>query len=214
MKAKIKKFLNIIPYLFLLTTFLLVLSVTLSVARGETPQIFGKSFMIVTTTSMEDTIMQGDVIMVDTSPDQIVVGDIISYYIPGGGPKDINTHRIVSIDTIDGVRYFTTIGDNNDFSLEWEIGFSEDYLIGKYVGKSSLVGDIYQFLFPIDGTGAYKFNIIFLVIIGVFITIGGMEISSIIKQLSMARVQKRLEEKEQMVQEELEKLRKQEEKDK
>lgn len=213
MKTKIKKILSIIPYLFLFFTFMLVLSLTLSVARGETPTVFGKAFMIVTTTSMEDTIMQGDIIMVDTNPDHIVVGDIISYHIPGGGPKDINTHRITDIEIVDGVTYYTTIGDNNDFSLEWEIGFSEEYLIGKYVGKSTLFGEVYQFLFPLEGSGANKFNLIFVVIIGVFITVGGMEISSIIKQLSLAKSRKQLEEKEKMIQEELEKLRKQEEED-
>jgi len=58
---------------------------------------------------------------------------------------------------------------------------------------------------------ANGFNLVFIVIIGVFLTIGGMEISSIIKQLSMAKTQKLLEEREKLVEEELEKLRKKEE---
>jgi len=148
--------------------------------------------------------MVGDVILVDTTPDHLVKGDIITFHKPDE-PEVIITHRIDEIETIDGVVYYTTLGDNNDYSFEWEVGFTSEYIIGKYVGKSALIGQAYQFIF------ANGFNLVFIVIIGVFLTIGGMEISSIIKQLSMAKTQKLLEEREKLVEEELEKLRKKEE---
>jgi len=200
MKEKIKKVLNIIPYLILLASFALIISLTYSLRNGETPTVFGRAIFIVVSPSMEDTIMVGDVILVDTTPDELNVGDIISFHNPDE-PDIIITHRIVAIEEVEGNDLYTTKGDNNDYSFAWETNFSQDFIIGKFVCKSPLIGSIYQFIF------ASGFNMIFILIIGIFLIVGGMEIASIVKQLSMAKTQQLLEEKEKMIQEELEKLR-------
>ncbi|XMB71924.1 signal peptidase I [Mycoplasmatota bacterium WC30] len=201
MKKIFKKSVNIIPYLFLLIAFILIISMATSIRKGETPSIFGRAIFLVVTPSMEDTIMVGDIIFVDMDPGKFVVGDIITFRQPTNEDIVI-THRIVEIEEIDGIKYYTTMGDNNFESLDWEIDFLEELIIGKYVSKSGLLGDVYQFVF------ASGFNLIFIVIILVFVTIGGMEISNIVKQLKIAKEKQLLEEKEKMLEEELNKLRK------
>lgn len=207
MKDRTKKILNMIPYAFLAIAFALLVSLSFSLKNGNTPTVLGRAIFIVVSPSMEDTIMVGDVIIINTNADEFTVGDIITFHNPSE-PEMIITHRIISIETVDGVDYFTTMGDNNDLSFDWETGFTSDYIIGKYVCKSALIGEIYRFIF------ANGFNLVFIMIITVFVIVGGMEISTIIKQLSMAKTQKILEEKEKMIQAEIERLQKQQEEDK
>ena len=145
--------------------------------------------------------MVGDIIFVDMEPSKLIVGDIITFRQPTNEDLVI-THRIIEIEEIDGIKYYTTMGDNNHESLDWEIDFLDDFIIGKYVSKSGFLGGVYEFAF------ANGFNMIFMVIILVFVTIGGMELSNIIKQIKMVKEKQLLEDKEKMIEEELNKLRK------
>lgn len=207
MNKTLKKIFGTIPYLLLLAAFILIISLAFSLKKGETPTIFGRAIFIVVSPSMEDTLMVGDVIFVDTTPDALHVGDIISYHKPDQ-PDVIITHRIVSMETRDGVTYYTTKGDNNPYSLDWEKDFTSQYIVGKYMSKSTVIGKAYEFLF------ANGFTLMFIVIIGVFLSIGTMEVFNIIKQLSNAKEKEMLEEKEKLIQEELERLREEQKKEK
>ena len=61
--------------------------------------------------SMEPTLHVGDLVVVqDTEPDQIEIGDVIRYY--DGGMSVI--HRVVDIETERGRLYFVTRGDANN----------------------------------------------------------------------------------------------------
>ena len=82
-------------------------------------------------------------------------------------------------------------------------------IVGKYVSKSAFLGGIYVYLF------SNGLNVLFIAIILVFVTIGGMELYTIIKTINMSKNKDMLEEKEKLIQEELERLRQQkQEKDK
>jgi signal peptidase len=202
MKKILKRVANIIPYLILLIAFILIISVVSSIKKGETPSIFGRAVFLVVTPSMEDTIMVGDIIFVDTDPEGYHVGDIISFNKPDED-NIVITHRIVEIEDIDGTKYYTTQGDNNFESLDWEIDFEEDQIIGKYTSKSGFIGKIYSTIY------SGGISLVFIVIILVFVTIGVMEVISIVKTLSEAKATKSLEEeKQELVQIELERLRK------
>lgn len=204
MKKALNKIANIIPYLILLVAFILIISVASSIRKGETPTIFGRAMFLVVTPSMEDTIMVGDIIIVNTNETEYHVGDIITFYadINNDGTDEAITHRIISINTDTDTTLYTTMGDNNTLSNDWEIDFTDDIIIGKYVTKSGFLGSVYATLF---GGGV---NLIFLVIILVFITIGVMEVISIVKTVSMAKEKEAVkEEKERLIQIELEKLR-------
>jgi signal peptidase len=202
MKKTLKKIANIIPYLILLIAFILIISVVTSIKKGETPTIFGRAVFLVVTPSMEDTIMVGDIIFVDTNPEPYHVGDIISFNKPGE-ENVVITHRIIEIEEIDGVKYYTTQGDNNFESLDWEIDFTENQIIGKYTSKSGFIGKIYSAIY------SGGISLVFIVIILVFVSIGVMEVISIVKTLSEAKQEKSLEEeKAELVKIELERLRK------
>ena len=202
MKKILKTSINLIPYIMLVISFILIIQVAFSIRKGEVPSVFGRSVLFVETNSMEPAIMTNDMIFVDTLADEFHVGDIISFHRPDQ-PSLIITHRIIEIKEIDGVNYYTTLGDNNNFTDDWETNFSEDYIVGKYMSKSSFLGGVYQFAF------SQGISLLFICIIIIFLTIGGMELFSIIKTLNQAKEKKILEEKEKMIEEELEKLRKQ-----
>lgn len=205
MLKTLKKCISIIPYIFLLVSFILIISLAFSLKKGETPTIFNRAIFIVVSPSMEDYLMVGDVIIVDTTPGTLYPGDIISFKKPDE-QNLIITHRITNVEDIEGVKYYSTIGDNNSESYDWEIHFSEDLLVGKLVGKSGFVGDVYQYLF----SGGV--NIIFILIIAFFVIIGGIEVFSIVKEVGLEKERKILEAKEKMIEEELEKLRKEKDK--
>ncbi|XFA99738.1 signal peptidase I [Candidatus Izemoplasma sp. B36] len=202
MKKILKTSINLIPYIMLVVSFILIIQVAFSIKKGEVPSVFGKSVLFVETNSMEPAIMTNDMIFVDTNADEFHVGDIISFHRPDQ-PSLIITHRIIEIKEIDGVNFYTTLGDNNNFTDDWETDFSEDYIVGKYLSKSGFLGGIYQFAF------SQGISLLFISIIIIFLAIGGMELYSIIKTLNQAKDKKMLEEKEKMIEEELEKLRKQ-----
>lgn len=77
------------------------------------PAISGATPMTILTQSMEPTYPAGTLIIVKPiEADSIAIGDPLTYQIESGKP-DVVTHRVVSIETIDGERRFITKGDNN-----------------------------------------------------------------------------------------------------
>ncbi len=109
--------------------FLLVFSIAnMKVQREDNvANIFGIGMLSVQSSSMEsgtdEAIMTHDLIFVrmldEESRSELQVGDVITYFAydlePDNPLVDIsgfNTHRIVSIDVVDGQTYLTTRGDN------------------------------------------------------------------------------------------------------
>ncbi len=211
MKKTLRKIAGATPYLILLIAFILILSLVSSLRKEQVPTILGTAIFVIATPSMEDTLMVGDVIFVDTKANDYKEHDIITFHAyfdsnnDGEEEWNIVTHRIIQIDVVDGVSYYTTQGDNNSISNSWETSFTQDQIIGKVTREAALLTLIYSFLF----SGGY--NIIFLVIILVFVIIGAMEASNIIKQLKMIKEKELQEEKEKLIEEELQRLRKEQE---
>ena len=103
--------------------------------KDEVPSFFSISPMIVLTDSMYPDIKSGDLIIVSkTDAESLKVGDVISFFDPEGNGQSVVTHRIVEINTENGLS-FKTKGDNNN---------TEDKLP---VPASNLVG-IYKFRLP------------------------------------------------------------------
>jgi len=202
MKKILTKILQALPVVFFLLAVVLVFRLFLAIRNDQTPSLFGYSIFLVVSPSMEDTIMTGDLIFVDIDATSFEVGDIITFHQPGE-ETNLITHRIIAIDNIGGVNYYTTRGDNNYTSLDWEIQFDDTYIIGKYVNKSTFLGDVYGFVF----TGGV--NLIYGVVVSIFLIIGFTEARSIVRELSKERMRKIEEEKKQLIAIELEKLKKQ-----
>ncbi|MBE6534594.1 MAG: signal peptidase I [Ruminococcaceae bacterium] len=94
------------------------------------PSLFGMTPMIVLTDSMEPLIDKGDIIISKSvDPDDIQVGDVISFVDPGSSTNAILTHRVIAIDddNEDGIRYATTAGDNNTIrDYERDLGIAKN----------------------------------------------------------------------------------------
>ena len=119
-KVVLSKVMNFLSYiclviLFFIAAFLLyfIISNQLAKTTGSKPLI---SLYTIVSPSMEPTIMVYDVIIDTrvTKDEDLKIGDIITFYsntIDTGGYTV--THRIEDIYESNGIKYYTTKGDNN-----------------------------------------------------------------------------------------------------
>lgn len=190
MKKLLNKILSFLPFVFIGLAMIMILQLGISLAKNEVPSVFNRAILYVKTPSMEDTIMTGDLIFVDVNVTEYYVNDIISFR-KSDQPEIIITHRIVGINGSD----ITTKGDNNVVSEDWEIDFSEDLIIGKYIAKSSFLGSIYEMLF------LNSLNILFALIVIVFLLIAVIEIKNIVVLLSKKQAEELDKEKQRLIEE-------------
>lgn len=136
----------LLDILIALVIILGIITTIISLTSNEDgiPNVFGYSPFSIQTNSMAPTMKAGDLIIVKSiEPKSLVVGDIISYYDTIDGENVIKTHRIISI-IDDGVRLYTTRGDNNDVDDDYVL--TEVDIIGKYQNiKIPLLGYIIDF---------------------------------------------------------------------
>ena len=106
-----------IAYLVLIL-LLVVFVLYLLIARisGKVPSLFGYSVVRIVTPSMDPKIPVGSFVLIKkASPEEIAVGDIITFYTDDPDPliagKTI-THRVLAISCEDGKYLFKTKGDN------------------------------------------------------------------------------------------------------
>ncbi|MDY0024027.1 MAG: signal peptidase I [Candidatus Izemoplasmatales bacterium] len=192
----LKKIFNILPFIFIALAMFLIINLGFSLKNEKVPSVFNRAMSYVKTGSMEPDIMAGDIIFIDTGETEFYVGDVISFKRPDK-PEIIVTHEIQSI-TGDLV---TTKGTANQISEDWEVNFSKDYIVGKYIGKSSGLGALYETLF-IDNS-----NYLFALITIIFLLIVIIEFKNIIKMISLSAKEKKEEEKQKLIEEAKEKLR-------
>jgi signal peptidase I len=199
MKKVFKKIFYFIPFVFIGLSMLLIVSLGISLKNNEVPNIFNRAMLFVVTPSMEDTIMVGDLIFIDTNFDELAEGDIISFR-RSDQQEMIITHRIVSING----DLITTKGDNNFISDDWETNFSKDLVVGKYLSKSGVLGSVYEVLF------VNSINFLFVLIIAIFLLIGIIEMKNIIKLMSQKKAEELEQEKQKLIEEELKRLKEKE----
>ncbi len=168
MKKRISKILKVASYCMLGLIICLSLFVLTLRFLGESPSVFGYSFYYVLTESMEPEIMAGDMILSkSTDPDELQVGDTITYVGAAGVLKDkVITHKIVAID--DGL--FTTQGVANDIP---DPQISSSQILAKYVATIPLAGRIFSLI-----NSKLGFILLIVIPLGVLMV---NEISNIIK---------------------------------
>jgi len=93
---------------------ILLLVVALALLLIVVPKVTGSTPLTVLTSSMEPTLPPGTLIIVrPVTPDEIRIGDVVTYQIRSGEPGVI-THRVTAISSSSaGGRTFTFKGDNN-----------------------------------------------------------------------------------------------------
>ena len=109
-------------------------------------RILGYTPLTVESDSMKPTFCKGDLIFIkkcDTS--KLKEGDIITFHTIIDNQYALNTHRIQKIDEVNGVRSYTTIGDNNNGVADQHV-ISDGDIVGKYVGHISNLGKVMSFL--------------------------------------------------------------------
>ena len=122
--------------LCVILTPILIVNCTLiikSYTSEEVPSVGGYLPQIVLTDSMYPEIQSGDLIICHTAePEEIEVGDVISFFDPAGNGITIVTHRVMEISQQDGKIMWKTKGDNNN--TEDRLLVSEDKLVAVYEG--------------------------------------------------------------------------------
>ena len=108
--------------------------------------ILGYTPMTVETDSMKPTFQSVDLIFIkkcDTL--KLKEGDIITFHTIIDNQYALNTHRILKIEETNGVRSYTTVGDNNNGIADQHV-ISDGDIVGKYVGHISDLGKVMDFL--------------------------------------------------------------------
>ncbi len=118
--------------------------------KDEVPSIAGLSPMIVLTDSMvgdkDDSFNGGDLIFVKTvKPEEIKVGDVISFFDPQGSGTAVVSHRVIEVINEDGEISFKTKGDANNSADT--VPVPSDKLVGKYTGfRIAGAGNVAMFM--------------------------------------------------------------------
>ena len=147
MKQKFLTVLGIILCIILVP--ILIINLTLLVKSytntEEVPSIGGHFPMIVLTDSMYPEIASGDLILcVTVEPEDVKVGDVISFFDPMGSGTAVVTHRVMEITEKDGELSFRTKGDNNN--AEDQVAVPEKNLVGLYRSRIPGAGNIAMFM--------------------------------------------------------------------
>ncbi len=109
---------------------------------NETPDFFGYKSFVIVSGSMEPTIKKQDAILVKKIPEaEIKVNDIISFTTK----NQINvTHRVIEIQEENGIKKYTTKGDNNNTEDKEKITYEQ--IEGKYQFRINQFGMVIQIL--------------------------------------------------------------------
>ncbi len=141
--------------LCVILTPILILNCTLIVKsylnKNAVPNVGGYSPMIVLSDSMFPNIEAGDLIICKkTAPENIQVGDVISFFDPASNTNNVVTHRVIEIKTAwDGALTWVTRGDANNADDSSPV--PENNLVGIYKQKISGLGNVAIYMQTIQG---------------------------------------------------------------
>lgn len=148
--SKSRKILNGVVNVVLVVAIIVAAVTTyvsyVSSSGNGVPSILGIRMFSIQTESMYPTLLPGDLIF-DTKVDdasELKVNDIITYWTVINGERLLNTHRIYEIYDGGGYLIFATKGDKNTVADPLTVHESE--IVGKYAGKISGVGKVFDYL--------------------------------------------------------------------
>lgn len=149
-ETKGKKVLNTVVNAILVLAIALAAVCTyvsfVSTSGNGVPSIFGIRVFSIQTESMYPTLLPGDLIF-DTAvkePEDLSVGDVITYWTVINGERVLNTHRIHEIYDGGGYLIYATKGDNNTIADPLTVHESE--VVGKYSFRVGGLGKVFDYL--------------------------------------------------------------------
>lgn len=136
---------SVVMWIIILVAALYAFTMLATKDDGSVSNLGGFTPMTVQSDSMSPTFDQGDLIVIKTcDTSKLQVGDIVTFHTIINNQYALNTHRIESIDELNGMRSFTTKGDNNDVADTHII--SDGDIVGQYVFKIPGMGKVMDFL--------------------------------------------------------------------
>lgn len=137
--------LSIVLWVVILLAALFAFTTLASRDTSSVASLAGFTPMTVQSDSMVPFFETGDLIVIrKCNPDELQVGDVITFHTIIQNQYALNTHRIASITETNGVRSYTTKGDNNLISDTHVIANGD--IVGKYVGKAPGLGRLLDFM--------------------------------------------------------------------
>lgn len=137
--AKIAK--KVIEILAVILIYNIVLIAISSENNVNLINMFGYKSYVIKTNSMEPTININDVVInKEVKPEEINVGDVITFLHDG----EVITHRITKIDNDGDITQYTTKGDNNNIEDTFKIDYEN--IKGKHVLTIPYLGNVVQLL--------------------------------------------------------------------
>ena len=136
---------SVVMWIIILVAALYAFTTLATKDDGSVSNLGGFTPMTVQSDSMSPTFDQGDLIVIKTcDTSKLQVGDIVTFHTIIDNQYALNTHRIESIDELNGMRSFTTKGDINDVADTHII--SDGDIVGQYVFKIPGMGKVMDFL--------------------------------------------------------------------
>lgn len=128
---------------------ILVINLTLIaksyIHKDQVPSVGGIFPMIVLTDSMYPEIESGDLIICRTAdPEDIRLGDVITFFDPSGNGTTTVTHRVIEVMVDNGQISWRTKGDNNN--AEDQVAVSAAELVGIYRSRIPGAGNVAMFM--------------------------------------------------------------------
>jgi signal peptidase len=130
-----------------------IIAVFVLIVAVSSTKIFGVTLYAVKSDSMKgdnpDSFNKGDLIFVKLinaeQQQDLKVGDIITFYDMINGKRELNTHRIVSIETVGTTTQITTKGDNAS-GEDTPIDMGSSDIVGVYSFKIGGLGNVILFI--------------------------------------------------------------------
>ena len=130
----IKRIFNVILIIIIYNLVLVAFSY---INKIENVNIFGYRAYIITTSSMQPTIKEGDIVICKVvEEDKIEEGDVITFR----QNQDVITHRVIKIQENEENKYYITKGDNNNLEDSEKVEYN--MIEGNFVIKIPYLGKI------------------------------------------------------------------------
>lgn len=136
---------SVVMWIIILVAALFAFTTLATKDDGSVSSLAWFTPLTVQSESMAPTFDQDDLIIIkQCDPSTLEVGDIVTFHAIIDNQYALNTHRIISINEVNGLNSYTTKGDNNELADQHVIADGD--IVGKYVGKIPYMGKVIGFL--------------------------------------------------------------------